>query len=584
MTDSEKLSNSYIAKIEADKIDEQIINVLIEGKSFRVEAGAGSGKTYSLNKVIEWIQNNKWNEFKRKKQNVICITYTNAAVDVITERLKEKSFILPSTIHSFAWGAIKSYQKALIEMVKINESLHPKEGDIGLIEEIQYTLGHKYINDNVLFLHHNDVITLFSCLLENAKFRSIFSDKYPLILIDEYQDSFKQIIDKFLDFFISKNKGPQFGFFGDAWQTIYQSNKACGLIEHENIVEIKKVSNFRSATKIVDLLNKIRPDLPQISAIDDFDGEVAVVICNDFSGTRRTDRNFKGELPVEELKNRLVALSNTVISKIKAAGETIKTLMITHKVLAAQQGYGALLDILDDKLKDKEDPILLYFMNTVEPIFKALKSSDMTLLFETLGVKRYPIRKKSEKQQWNQLQQVLEVERNKLAINVLKAIVKSKLIPIPQQVEQQYDLFFSDPNSIYNGISIKQFLELEYSQFLSAINFLHPEAAFSTEHGVKGEEYDNVIFVISKGWNNYQFDVYAPMLNSKVPDDKIEAFERNRNLFYVCCSRPKKRLFIFVTLPVEIEFEAFLQGLVGSDNYYTYSEYINMIERKHSIN
>ena len=71
------LSNYDIAKAEADRVDEQIIAVLKAGHSFRVEAGAGSGKTYSLNRVIEWIQANKWKDYHRKKQNVICITYTN---------------------------------------------------------------------------------------------------------------------------------------------------------------------------------------------------------------------------------------------------------------------------------------------------------------------------------------------------------------------------------------------------------------------------------------------------------------------------------------------------------------------------
>lgn len=109
--------NYELAKAEADKVDEQIIEVLQAGHSFRVEAGAGSGKTYSLNKVIEWIQSNKWAEYSRKKQNVICITYTNAAVNVIAERLSKDSFILPSTIHSFAWNAIKQYQSFLINIV-----------------------------------------------------------------------------------------------------------------------------------------------------------------------------------------------------------------------------------------------------------------------------------------------------------------------------------------------------------------------------------------------------------------------------------------------------------------------------------
>ena len=44
-------ANYNLAKTEADKIDAQIIETLKSGHSFRVEAGAGSGKTYSLNRV-----------------------------------------------------------------------------------------------------------------------------------------------------------------------------------------------------------------------------------------------------------------------------------------------------------------------------------------------------------------------------------------------------------------------------------------------------------------------------------------------------------------------------------------------------
>ena len=364
-------TNYDLAKAEADKVDAQIIETLKTGHSFRVEAGAGSGKTYSLNRVIEWIQANKWSDYSRKKQNVVCITYTNAAVDVIAERLAKDSFILPSTIHSFAWNAIKQYQSVLIDAVTTNPDFLPDEGDFNKVTEVAYTLGHRYKETGIQYLYHDDVLKLFCLLLDNAKFRRVFADKYPLILIDEYQDSYKPIIDRFVDYFIAKGIGPQFGFFGDAWQTIYQSNKACGAIEHDNIDVIKKSSNFRSSPRIVQLLNDIRPDLPQKSAIDDFEGEVFVITCEDYTGPRRADRNFKNELPPEELKSRL----NKVTEKIKQetpADEELKVLMITHKVLAAQQGYEKLLDILNDGLRDKEDPFLLFFMETIEPIYHDL--------------------------------------------------------------------------------------------------------------------------------------------------------------------------------------------------------------------
>ena len=570
--------NYNLAKTEADKIDAQIIETLKSGHSFRVEAGAGSGKTYSLNRVIEWIQANKWSDYSRKKQNVVCITYTNAAVDVIAERLAKDSFILPSTIHSFAWNAIKQYQKFLIDTVTTNEEYRADDGDLNQVTEVTYTLGHRYKENGIQYLYHDDVLKLFCALLDNTKFRRVFANKYPLILIDEYQDTYKPIIDRFIGHFIEKETGPQFGFFGDAWQTIYQSNKACGKIENDKIEVIKKGSNFRSAPRIVRLLNELRPALPQKSAIDGFDGEVFAITCDDFSGVRRTERNFKNDLPADELKERL----NNIRQKIKEAtpnDEDLKVLMITHKVLASQQGYEKLLDILDDGLRDKEDPFLIFFTDTVEPIYHALATSNTQLLFDTLGIKRYPITKKSEKAEWKNLYNQLTNARTQKAIDVLETIIHSRLIPIPPNVDNWYKIYEDAPETLYaSETSVQQFLSIEYAQFIAVRDFLYPNAQFSTEHGVKGEEYDNVVFVISKGWNQYQFETYAPMITGKapIPKDKETAYERNRNLFYVCCSRPKKRLLFFVTVPIEATFRAFLKDLVGEDNILTYHQFMEM--------
>lgn len=577
MSEEHEKTDYDLAKAEADKADEQIIAALQNGRSIRVEAGAGSGKTYSLNKAIEWIQANKLTEYRRKKQTVVCITYTNSAVDVIVERLPKDTFILPSTIHSFAWNAIKQFQSFLIKIVTNDPDFLPIEGDFFEVTEVAYTFGHRYKENGIHYLCHDDVLQLFCRFLDNAKFRRVFADKYPLILMDEYQDSYKPIIDRFVKFFIAEKIGPQFVFFGDAWQTIYQSNKACGIIENENLEIIKKGSNFRSAPRIVQLLNDLRPDLPQTPAKDDFDGEVIVITCDDYAGQRRNDRTLNGELPAEELRNRL----NNITEKIKresSKDDDMKVLMITHRLLATQQGYEQLLEILADGLKDKEDPFLLFFMDTVEPICKALNDSNMQLLFDTLGIKRFPIKKKSEKVKWNELQKQLETARSKRAIDVFELIRRTKLIPIPPKLDEWYHLYHNAPETMYSSnASIKSYLELDYQQFIAAIDFLFPDAMFSTDHGVKGEEYDNVVFVISKGWNQYQFETYAPMITggSYVPEEKRASYERVRNLFYVCCSRAKKRLFFFVSVQTNPEFRDFLKNLVGSDHMYTYSQYLN---------
>ena len=70
---SKSVTPSEASKLnkEADKIEAEIIETLKEGINFRVEAGAGSGKTYSLNKVIEWLDANKKKEFNKNKQKII---------------------------------------------------------------------------------------------------------------------------------------------------------------------------------------------------------------------------------------------------------------------------------------------------------------------------------------------------------------------------------------------------------------------------------------------------------------------------------------------------------------------------------
>lgn len=567
------MNNYEKAKIEADKIDCQIIGILKEKKNFRVEAGAGSGKTYSLNQVIKWLIENKKTEFLRKKQKVICITYTNIAVEVINNRIDKETFIVPSTIHSFAWEAIKQYRNELINLINNTIDLNLTKDELEKINLIQYTLGVRYIDGSTLYLYHNDVLKLFCALLDNEKFRIIFENKYPLILIDEYQDSHKEIIDRFLKYFIAKDSKLQFGFFGDSWQTIYSTNGACGFIENEKIIEIRKNANFRSATNIVNILNKIRPDLPQISAIDEYEGEVCVIDNNDFKGVRRTDNPYKEDLPLEILKERLENV-NKVIKKNIIHEEQVNNLMITHSMLANQQGYINVLNKFGDKFKENDDEIISFINDMVEPIYIALESANMTLLFGTLGIKRYPINTKKEKIKWKNLQANLKESRQKRIIDVLEVCVDSKLIPIPNKILMLNKEYKNEPDKIYIKDTIKNTLEINYTEFESAVKFLNPTSEYDTNHGVKGNEFENVIFSITGGWNLYQFDKYIPMINNKIPSDKVKSFERNRNLFYVCCSRPKKRLYIFISILASEEFKSYLLNLVGKENYYNYSDFI----------
>lgn len=577
--EQEIITNFRLSKDEVEakaaQVNEQIIDTFQSGKSFLVEAGAGAGKTYSLNKLLDWVQNNKQMEYDSLNQKVVCITFTNAAVNIIKDRLSSQSVIVPSTIHSFVWSNIKMYQTEMIKIATEGNIFSPRSNDGSIPQEVIYDLGCNSIEAGKIFLSHSDVLNFFCRLLDNEKYRALFAHKYPLILIDEYQDSYKSVIDSFIKFFIASNTGPQFGFFGDSWQNIYIENQSCGAIQHENLIVINKTLNFRSAPKIVKFLNYIRNDLIQYSSIDDFNGEVTVIHCNDYDGFRRSEPHFKDELPISVLQCYIDTIKEYITSRFP--NESLKVLMPTHSVLANQQGYSTLMKILNKRLINSEDKVLLFFMNEVEPIYNALDRADMPKLFDTLKNLPKQINTKAEKRKWSQLKSQLAVARQGSAFDILNVILDSDLLPVPKDISDCYQKYRLKPDSAYcEKYSIKDFLDVKYSEFLAAINFLRPDSVFSTDHGVKGEEYDNVIFVVGRGWNLYQFDKYVPKIKSDFSNCSKEdkSFIRNRNLFYVCCSRARKRLYLFVTIPLNGEFLEFFR-MADLDNICTYTEFIN---------
>lgn len=574
------MGNRERAVIRANELDCIIIESLKNGENFRVEAGAGAGKTYSLMKVIDWLEKEKRKQFKRNGQHVACITYTNAAVDVIKERLKSEDFIQPCTIHTFAWGLIKRFQSSLIKTVGELELL-PKKDDgtpytIDEVNSVSYELGVRYVRDGELFLYHDDVIKLFVKMLDNSKFRMILASQYPIILIDEYQDSFKSVMDQFLKYFIDQGKKPQFGLFGDSWQTIYSSMGACGEVISDHITVINKEANFRSQDVIVQALNKIRPELPQMTASDETDGRIYVITTNDFLGLRQTGAHYKDELPDQELFGRI----DSVREKLLTLGwdnKSQKTLMLTHRLLAKEQKYENLFAILGDHLKDADDDHFLFFMNRVEPVYDALATNSPKKLFEALGAERRPIETKEKKQQWKLLRSSLEVARQGRIIDVLDVADSSGLIGIPDRVSYWLSVYRSDDKTIlFHKNPIEKLYEIPYAEVLNAIEFQKPEAEFSTDHGVKGEEYESVLFVMGRGWANYKFDEYLVKNQEAVSGKDRDAYIRNRNLFYVCCSRPMKNLAILVTFAVSEAFRLYLERIFGAENIFDYPSFLQL--------
>ena len=89
---------------------------------------------------------------------------------------------------------------------------------------------------------------------------------------------------------------------------------------------------------------------------------------------------------------------------------------------------------------------------------------------------------------------------------------------------------------------------VSYSEIRALRAYLDGHSPFETKHGVKGAEFENVLVVIGRGWNLYNFGEMLEMAGKgSIPGERQQAFERNRNLFYVACSRPKQRLALLFT-------------------------------------
>ncbi|MEN5386783.1 AAA family ATPase [Aliarcobacter skirrowii] len=79
------------------RLEPEVISIfehIENGKNFLLSGGAGSGKTYSLVQVIKEIIE------KKPTVKVACMTYTNAAVKEIEERVNHNNLQV-STIHDF---------------------------------------------------------------------------------------------------------------------------------------------------------------------------------------------------------------------------------------------------------------------------------------------------------------------------------------------------------------------------------------------------------------------------------------------------------------------------------------------------
>jgi len=335
---------------------QQIMEHIRNGNNFLLSGGAGSGKTYTLVNVIrEVIEENPTSK-------IACMTYTNAAVKEIEERVNHDNLSV-TTIHDFLWDNIKHFQKelksCLISLINDGEENRiSSDFDTPIAENFfdEFEKGVQYkefVRLREAIVSHDEVLILANKVFqEYPKINSILKDKFNFIFIDEYQDTNKGVVEIFLEHFNQSDKKCVVGFFGDAMQSIYD-NTIGDLDEYKGdednqVTEIFKEQNRRNPQSVINLANRLRTDgLTQQPSED-----VNAPNMNPDGTVKRGRISFiySSVINVPRIKEFLGWDFNDT--------KETKQLNLTHNLIASQAGIRNLMDIYNsDRIIKYKDSV-----------------------------------------------------------------------------------------------------------------------------------------------------------------------------------------------------------------------------------
>lgn len=562
-------------------------------KSFFLFAGAGSGKTHSLVLLLKKIRDSIGKDLLVQGKNVAVITFTNAATDEIVNRLDYSLVFHISTIHSFVWDAIKYYQadikhlycqyiqediqklyekqeKAKSKTTKTYQSnaekiehLKEKLGKAKTIEKFVYNPNGSNAEYNAL--NHAEVIKISAqMIMDNIMLQRIIAQRYPILLVDESQDTKKELVDAF--FKIQENFSDIFtlGLLGDQKQRIYTDGKEnmVNIIPSEWEQPVKRM-NYRCAKRIVKLANTIGKDLDiyaeQNPKEDAADGLVRLFIVQQ-----------QNEIDKDDIEQTIMDImcNQTHDAKWSGADADVKTLTLEHMMAARRLGFAQFFGPLSkvDKyqmafLQGKVSE-LDFFTKEVLPIADSINGDGRNAL-EIL--KAYsPLLSKQNTEKPYELylrcrddsQKVANIVNGNHSIrDVVKVVCSSQLLPVPEVLRQASILSTTDVNDEWEEDlqAWVMVMDLPINMVRGYDDYVNQRTRFDTHQGVKGLEFDRVMVIIddseAKGFMFSYDKLFGVKELTEIDKKHIEAGEessvdRTQRLFYVTCTRAKESLAI----------------------------------------
>lgn len=583
----------------------------IPRKSFFLFAGAGSGKTYSLVLLLKKIHDRIGKNLLLQGKNVAVITFTNAATDEIVRRLDYSSIFRISTIHSFVWEIIKHYQTDIKSLYchflyeeiralerKIQDTtnkttktylsnqeklriLKEKFKKAQTIEKFIYNPNRS--NPEYNALKHAEVVKISAqMIMKTSMLQRIIAQQYPILLIDESQDTKKELVDAFFE--IQENFTDIFtlGLLGDQKQRIYADGK-------ENIESIipagwekpVKRMNYRSGKRIIRLANSIGKDIDihaEQNALDEADeGIVRLFIVK--------QRNGQNKDEVEKNVKRIM-FEQTSDEKWVGSETDVKSLTLEHMMAARRLGFAEFFASLSKVSKYQMSFLqgsvseIEFFTKEVLPIVKSINEDGRHAL-EILK-KHSPLLSYKNKDKPYELYLKCRdeavhltnlVNENRTMRVVIEEIIRSQLLIVPDVVRQANSLKTSELDETVSD-DVRAWVEvfdLPISVIRKYDNYINQRSQFDTHQGVKGLEYDRVMVIIDDSEAKGFLFSYDKLFGVKELSDtdkknlkegKETAVVRTQRLFYVTCTRAKESLAVvmYTNNPDGVKMESIKKG------------------------
>mgnify|MGYP000436534049 FL=1 len=544
-------------------------------------------------------------------KNVAVITFTNAATDEIINRLNYSSVFHISTIHSFVWDVIKYYQTdikrlycqyIIEEMEALDKKLDETKNKttktyLSNIEKLNYQKERlakaqtieKFVynpngsNPEYNALKHAEVIKISAqMIIESQMLQRIIAQRYPILLIDESQDTKKELVDAFFE--IQRNFANIFtlGLLGDQKQRIYADGKENieGIIPAGWEKPIKRM-NYRCAIRIIQLANNIGKEIDfhaeQRPREDANDGFVRLFIVQ-----QRNDLN-KDEVEQNVMK---IMSKQTKDEKWTGIDTDVKVLTLEHMMAARRLGFAEFfasfykvskyqMTFLQGSVSEIE-----FFTKEVLPIAESMKE-DGRLALEIL--KKYsPLLSRQNTEKPYELYLKCREEAMKVASIangnntiriVIDEIIKSQLLTVPDVVRQAYLL---KPSDIEDTVEEElrawvEVMDLPIDMVRKFNDYVNQRSRFDTHQGVKDLEFNRVMVIIDDSEAKGFLFSYDKLFGVKELSDtdlknkdngKETSIERTQRLFYVTCTRAKNSLAVvmYTNNPERVKTEAIRKG------------------------